>query len=301
MLQALSQSSSSGILRAQAAILRDRWVYFVRQDALEAQLQQQGAHAAATSPGAAAAVAREPAGKAVPLPTPLPAAAGALRGTPAGKAVTSATAAAAVQPAPEVARALTQLHDACEELQELLDGLAATIQKIMDSDATAAAAAPGAAAAAPSAAASTGAQVWEGASSLAAGAGSLSALQDLLSRYECAEEMEHLQQWLSSSSSGGTACDASADNLLEHAWRLSFTPLASTGLAAALGVQMSGEEGGSGGSRSSRERSSGNNRGGGGVLGEALTATDLGMRLELALEQALELRSRLGARLALVG
>jgi hypothetical protein len=227
--------------------------------------------------------------------------------TPPPAAVTAAgggrerVATAAGVPAPEVARALAQLQDACEELEELLDGLTDTVSQVLARSIAVApleqpgtpGAVAGTAEARQAAAAAAGNEAAAAVSSENPGA----ALQDLLSKYECLEELEHLQNWLRSNmnisnSGSGNGVVGSCD-LLERAWKLSFAPTAATGLSAALGLAGAAWEDNSKGRDRSRSSSC--------MVVEALTATDLGMRLELALEQAQELRARLSARLALGG
>jgi hypothetical protein len=119
-----------------------------------------------------------------------------------------------------------------------------------------------------------------------------SPLQQLLVQHEAADELQDLLAWCQlqgpldarpaadDSSAASVALDS---GLLEKAWRLSFAPFAARGLAKALSSSSSSSSSGSP-EESSRA---------------VLEMTDLGLRLEEALEAASAMRASLATQLAL--
>jgi hypothetical protein len=98
----------------------------------------------------------------------------------------------------------------------------------------------------------------------------------LLEAHEAVDELEDLLSWCEMGYGDAIAADSL---LMERAWRLSFAPCAAKGLVAALGM-----DDGSSSSSSARE---------------LLEMTDLGQRLETALEAAQDMHAQLAARLSL--
>jgi hypothetical protein len=169
----------------------------------------------------------------------------------------------------DVLGAVRQVQDAAAELQQLLQQLADTAAAVVDAQ-------------------------------------QASQLQQLLTEREAADELQDLLAWCqlngpldarpdangSSSSSGvlgggsSTAAVAADSDMLEKAWRLSFAPFAAKGLARAL-----------------RQSSNSSSSSRSGAFEESCSAvlemTDLGLRLEEALETAQAMRASMAAQLAL--
>jgi hypothetical protein len=223
LFQALDSSNPS-VIKAQAALLRDRWAYFVRTAALEQHLAE-------------------------------------LNTSTAGS---------------DVLGAVSQVQDAAAELMQLLQQLADTTAAVVDGE--------------------------QG-----------STLQQLLVQHEAADELQELLAWCqlqgpldanrpaaataaaaaaanrssarTEDSSSGSAVALDSD-MLEKAWRLSFAPFAAKGLASALSNSSSSST--SSISSSSKE-----------CVKAVLEMTDLGLRLEEALEAAQSMRASLAAQLAM--
>lgn len=220
LLQAVNTSDPM-VIKAQSALLRDRWCYFVRTAALEQHLAS-GCSSAAGS---------------------------------------------------EVVGAAEQVADAAAELMQLMQQLVDSVQLVIDSQQKIA---------------------------------SLERLQEGLTAAEAGDELQELLAWCllqgpmdvrpadadssgkpaDSSSSSSSKVSAGAATLLEQAWRVSFAPYAARGLANALASTSSSSS--SSCLSSPAEDAS-----------EALEMTDLGLRLEAAVETAQALRSSLAAQLAL--
>jgi DNA repair exonuclease SbcCD ATPase subunit len=167
----------------------------------------------------------------------------------------------------EVLGAVRQVQDAAAELQQLLQQLADTAAAVVDGQ-------------------------------------QASQLQQLLTQHEAADELQELLAWCQlqgpldastgangSSISSSTAAVALDTEMLEKAWRLSFAPFAAKGLAKAL-IQCSSDS-------SSSSSSSSRSRPGKESGSDVLEMTDLGLRLEDALEAAQSMRASLAAQLAL--
>jgi hypothetical protein len=159
----------------------------------------------------------------------------------------------------EVLGAVRQVQDAAAELQQLLQQLADTAAAVVDGE-------------------------------------QASPLQQLLTEHEAADELQELLAWCqlqgpldastgANGSSSSTPAVAFNSEMLERAWRLSFAPFAAKGLAKAL-IQSSSDSSSSS-SRAGKESGS-----------AVLEMTDLGLRLEEALDAAQSMRASLAAQLA---
>jgi hypothetical protein len=165
----------------------------------------------------------------------------------------------------DVTGAVSQVQDAAAELLQLLQQLADTAAAVVDAQ-------------------------------------QASQLQQLLMEHEAADELQELLAWCGlqgpldarptadESSSNGTAAVASDGDMLEKAWRLSFAPFAAKGIAKAL--SQCGCSSSSSSSSSRFGMSADSSR-------AVLEMTDLGLRLEEALETAQAMRAGLAAQLAL--
>ncbi|WIA31269.1 hypothetical protein OEZ86_001264 [Tetradesmus obliquus] len=111
-------------------------------------------------------------------------------------------------------------------------------------------------------------------------------LQQLLVQHDAADELQELLGWcqlqgLLDDARSSAAAVALDSDLLERAWRLSFTPFAAKGLANALSNSNSSSRSPEDGCRA------------------VLEMTDLGLRLEEALDTAVSMRSSLATQLAM--